>query len=211
MRRFVVALFLVLAGAVFSAYAQVEPAAIARHVSLTVGGMASVFEPEFAGNWTAGLSPDPVSETSTYPSIGLVAYVDLKFSHWVQIEAEGRWLRFNQDPNIFEDSKSNVHQDNYLIGPRVPLPRIWRASPYAKVLAGYSLMNMGLYPGSCSAGSCDVSGRFTDIAFGGGADIRVTRRVSLRAIDFEYQYLPAWWNTSLKPYGASVGIAYRVF
>lgn len=209
MRRLTVALFLVLACAVFPAYAQVVPAATARHVSLTVGGMVSAFEPEFAGNWTAGLSP--VAETSSYPSVGLGAYVDLKFSHWVQIEAEGRWLRFNQDPNIFQDSKSNVHQDNYLIGPRVPLPRIWRASPYAKVLVGYSLMNMGLFPGRCSAGSCNVSGRFTDIAFGGGADFKVTRRVSLRAIDFEYQYLPEWWNTNLRPYGASMGIAYRVF
>ena len=106
--------------------------------------MASAFEPEFAGNWTLGLPAYPVGETSSYPSIGLGVFVDVKLSHWVQIEAEGRWLRFNQDPNIFQDSKSNVHQDNYLIGPRVPLPRIWRASPYAKVLAGYSLMNLGL-------------------------------------------------------------------
>lgn len=211
MRRSVVALILVIVFAVFSARAQVVPAAFSKQVSLNVGGMASAFEPEFAGNWTLGLPAYPVGETSSYPSIGLGVFVDVKLSHWVQIEAEGRWLRFNQDSNIFQDSKSNVHQDNYLIGPRVPLPRIWRASPYAKVLAGYSLMNLGLYPGSCSAGNCNASGRFTDIAFGGGADFRLTRRISLRAFDFEYQYLPAWWNSSLRPYGASMGIAYRVF
>jgi hypothetical protein len=200
---------LVLACAAFSANAQVEPAALAKRVSLDVGGMVSAFQPEFAGDWTPGFPTYPVGEASTYPSVGLGVYADIKFTHWVQIEAEGRWLRFNQDPNIFEDSNSNVHQDNYLIGPRVPLPHIWRASPYAKVLAGYSLMNLGLYPGPCSA--CNVSGRFTDIAFGGGADVRVTRRINLRVIDFEYQYLPTWWNSSLRPYGASVGIAYRVF
>jgi hypothetical protein len=56
-----------------------------------------------------------------------------------------------------------------------------------------------------------VTGRFTDIAFGGGADIPITRRISLRAIDVEYQYWPTWGNSTLSPYGASVGIGYRIF
>jgi hypothetical protein len=54
-------------------------------------------------------------------------------------------------------------------------------------------------------------GRFTDIAFGGGADIKLTRRISLRAFDVEYQYWPAWGNSTLSPYGASMGVSYRVF
>ena len=49
--------------------------------------------------------------------------------------------------------------------------------------------------------------------FGVGAyvDVKLTKRISLRAVDFEYQYWPLWGNSSLSPYGASMGIGYRVF
>lgn len=52
---------------------------------------------------------------------------------------------------------------------------------------------------------------FTAIAFGGGADIRLTDRFSLRFPDIEYQYWPKWSNATLKPFGASVGIGYKIF
>ena len=55
------------------------------------------------------------------------------------------------------------------------------------------------------------NGKFTDIAFGGGVDIKLTKRISLRAADFEYQYYPFWGNTTLSPYGASVGMSYKIF
>jgi hypothetical protein len=55
------------------------------------------------------------------------------------------------------------------------------------------------------------TGQFTTLAFGGGLDMRLTKRISLRAGDFEYQYWPAWGNSTLAPYGASMGIGYRIF
>lgn len=55
------------------------------------------------------------------------------------------------------------------------------------------------------------SGTFTALAFGGGMDVKLTKRLSLRALDAEYQYWPRWSNSSLAPYGASVGMSYRIF
>jgi hypothetical protein len=189
MRRSFAALFFILLGAgTLSAHAQVVPAAIGRGLSITAGGMASAFQPDYEGGAAA--------ETSSNRLYGIGAYVDVRFTRWIQIEAEGRWLRFNQ--------LDNIHQDNYLIGPRLPIPHahFWRATPYAKVLVGYGNMNFEFN---------EAHGRFTDIAYGGGVDIKLNRRISIRAIDFEYQQWPKWLNSSLYPYGASVGVGYKIF
>jgi hypothetical protein len=186
--------FILLAAGALSAHAQVVPSATAKHVSITAGGMASMFQPDFAGNFQPPANQYPLAETSSNALFGVGAYVDVKFTRWVQVEAEGRWQRFNQ--------YQNIHQDNYLIGPRVPIHRFWKADVYGKALVGYSNMNFDVY------GS---HGRFTTIAFGGGADIKLTRRISIRAIDGEYQYWPTWGNTSLAPYGVSMGVGYRIF
>src|SRR5208283_3602742 len=141
MRRFFAAYFsILLAAAALSAHAQVVPAAYGRGLSIPAGGMASAFQPDYSG---AG-----VAATSLNRLYGVGAYVDVKFTRWFQIEAEGRWLRFNQ--------LYNINQDNYLIGPRLPIPhaKFWRATPYAKALIGYGRMNYEI-PGSW--------GRFTDI------------------------------------------------
>ena len=193
MRRFTVLLFSILfaAGAV-SARAQAVAAATTRQFSITAGGMASIFQPDFADNW-----PPPyymaAAGASNQPLLGVGAYVDVKLTRWVQIEAEGRWLRFNR--------YADIHQDNYLIGPRVPVYHFWRSTVYAKALGGFSKMDFG----------DGESGKFTDLAFGGGMDVKLTKRLSLRAADFEYQYYPKWSNSSLSPYGASVGIGYKIF
>jgi len=57
----------------------------------------------------------------------------------------------------------------------------------------------------------EAYGHFTDIAYGGGVDLHLNKKISIRAFDFEYQTWPNWINGTLKPYGASVGIGYRVF
>lgn len=205
MRRSAALLFsiLVAAGAI-SPRAQVVPSATARQVSITVGGMASIFQPDFVGGpggWTcaAPCNPNystysPVAQAGNQPLFGVGAYVDVKLTRWVQLEAEGRWQRFNQYQNIY--------QDNYLIGPRLPVYHFWKATVYGKALYGYSKMNFD---------SIGDHGRFTDIAFGGGMDVKLSKRLSFRAVDVEYQYWPVWGNSTLSPYGASMGIGYRIF
>jgi hypothetical protein len=125
---------------------------------------------------------------------GVGAYVDLNIFHGVGLEAEGRWQRFHEPYGI--------SQDNYLVGPRVQVLHLWKAHPYVKVLGGFTNMNFGSGIGT---------GRFTTVAFGGGVDLRLTRKISVRAIDAEYQWWPDFLGTRLNPYGLSAGVSYRIF
>ena len=197
MRRSSSVLFAILlfSGAVGSS-AQVIPSGTGRQVSITAGGMASIFQPDFIGGYdTNGF----IAQASNQPLYGVGAYVDVRLRRWVQFEAEGRWSRFNAYDGITED--------NYLIGPRLPVYHFWKATVYGKALGGLSKMNYGydFY------GNPIGTGRYTDFAFGGGLDVKLTKRISLRAVDVEYQYMPWWGNSSISPYGASVGMSYKVF
>jgi opacity protein-like surface antigen len=142
--------------------------------------MGSAFQPDYAGAGVAQTGPNRL--------YGVGAYVDLRVNRWVQFEAEGRWLRYNE--------YLGINEDNYLVGPRLPIHRFGRATPYAKVLVGFG------------SGSF-LTGHSTTLAYGGGVDYRVTKRISVRAIDFEYQQ----WNVTptLYPYGVSAGIGYKIF
>ncbi len=189
MKRLAVFVVLALLGlGILPANAQVIESARHSQLSLTAGGMASYFQPDYYGNG--------IPQASVNRIWGVGTYVDLRLSRWVQIEGEARWMRFN--------TYRKISEDNYLIGPRVPIHRFHRlgATPYAKVLIGLGKMNFE---------NNDAYGRFTDLALGGGVDLMLTRRISLRAVDFEYQDWPNWVNGTLKPYGVSAGIAYKIF
>ena len=81
----------------------------------------------------------------------------------------------------------NVHQDNYLIGPRLKVMHFWRAQPYVKGLIGFTNMDLG--PDAYDY-TKDDTGRFTTYALGAGLDIRATRHWTVRLPDFEYQKYP---------------------
>ena len=179
MRRSVVILLFCLCGAATLGRAQAVESADVRQFTIDAGGMLSAFQP---GEGDNGL-------------IGFGTYADLHFSHWFQVEGEARWLRLNQ--------YYGEHQDNYLIGPRVPIHQFGRQTQlYGKALVGYGRMT---FPFGFGYGS------FTDFAFGAAVDHRLSRKLSVKA-DFEYQYWPVFLNNqSLSPYGGTVGIGYRVF
>jgi hypothetical protein len=162
-----------------SGNAQSVESATSRQFTVNAGGTASYFQPDEGGN---GL-------------VGAGTFVDFHFTHWFQVEAEGRWLRWNQ--------YYGEHQDNYLIGPRVPIRQFGdRTTLYGKALIGYGKMTFPFGYGY---------GTFTDLAFGAAVDHQMSRKLSVKA-DFEYQYWPVWLNnSSLTPYGATVGVGYRVF
>ena len=186
---------ILLAGATIGARAQVVPSASAHELSITAGGLASIFQPDYEYGWSLASNGlyYPVAQAGSYPLVGVGAYVDVKFRRWVQLEAEGRWLRFNR--------YLDIHEDNYLIGPRVPVYRFWKATLYGKALGGFSRMDLG----------SGLHSTFTDLAFGGGIDVKLTKRISIRAFDGEYQYWLAWGNSTISPYGASAGIGYKIF
>jgi hypothetical protein len=187
MRRSAVILLACIFGAgVMAAQAQVTPSATRSQLSLTAGALGSVFEPDYAGNGIPESAPNAL--------LGVGAYVDVEFSRWVQVEGEARWLRLNK----FVD----ISQDNYLIGPRVPIYHFGRFTPYGKVLFGFSDMNFQYKY---------AYGRFTDIAYGGGVDYKLSRRLTWRVLDVEYQQWPNWINGPLHPYGGSMGIGYKIF
>ena len=169
-------------GAATGVTAQTKPAAFTRPYSLTAGVTGSLFNPDYID----------------YKLGGIGAYLDLNLYHGIGIEAEGRWLRWH----TYDD----IHQDNYLIGPRVKFLHIWRLQPYAKGLVGFSNMDFG--PGYDGK---DVYGRFTTVAFGGGVDLKVTRKWSIRPIDYEYQKYPEFLGSTLSPNGFTAGIGYKVF
>jgi len=219
MKRTVALFCILIAAGSVAARAQAVPAAYARTFSITVGGTGTVFEPDFIGDWNAVTTNGntafyPIAETSNQPLIGMGAYVDIHFTHWIQVEAEGRWLRFNQYNPTPQVPGAGINMDHYLIGPRVPLYQFRKARVYGKALVGFGKMGMGVSPASCTPtakNSCLVSNYFTDVAFGGGVDIKLTKRISLRALDVEYQYWPQWYGSTVMPYGASVGIGYKFF
>ena len=188
MRQIAVLVFSCLICAAASLHAQVTPSAFRGQLSLTAGGMGSVFQPDYAGGGVPQSSPQRL--------FGAGIYVDLKMTRWIQLEGEARWLR----GNAFVD----ITEDNYLIGPRVPIHEFKRLgiTPYGKALVGLGRMNFEYN---------QAYGRFTDLALGGGVDLKLTKRISVRPFDFEYQLWPNWINGTLKPYGASAGIAYKIF
>jgi opacity protein-like surface antigen len=173
-----------------SIHAQVAPAASRSGLSLTAGAEGSVFQPDYAG------SSNPDELTSPKRLYGVGAYVDARFTRWVQIEAEGRWLHFNEyDPS---GSGQGIGENTYMIGPRVPICNFHGWSPYGKFLIGW---------GSGAGGW--LNGRASAYAFGGGVEYRLSHRLTIRAVDFEYQRWQV--NPTLWPYGGSAGISYRFF
>jgi hypothetical protein len=167
-------------GALF-ARAQVAPAATSRGMSLSAGGEGSAFQPDYDGKGFAETSPNRL--------YGIGTYVDMKFTRWVQIEGEARWLHYNEFLGI--------SQTTYQIGPRIPIHTYRKFTPYGKALWGFG------------TGSTWLNGHATVLTFGGGVDYRLNRKFTLRAFDFEYQQ---WRVTpTLYPYGGSVGLSYKIF
>jgi hypothetical protein len=167
--------------AALSLRGQVVPAASSGSLAIDAGGLGSVSQPDYAGEGIAQTSPNRLYGAGTY--------VDVHFNRWVDIEGEARWLTFNQ--------YLGINEKTYLLGGRVPVGTFkGRFTPYGKVL-------VGIGDGSFLNGHSFV------LAYGGGLDIRLSHRLTLRAPDFEYQQ---WQVTpTIWPYVGSLGITYRVF
>jgi len=173
--------------------AQSLPAAFRGQLSVTVGAFGSAAQPDY--------NPDTGTvEAGPQRLYGVGTYVDVKLSRWIQLEGEGKWMRFNQYKGTFQQSPG-LYQDSYLAGPRIPF-QFGRFMPYGKVLVGVGRMPDAYLGSSVFA-----------VAYGGGLDYRLSKRFKLRVVDFEYQQ----WNatdsasTTLHPYGASIGLGYKVF
>lgn len=149
------------------------------------GGTGSIF----AGGTYSAFKPD----FGTNWLMGIGGYFDVNLNDRYAAEGEARLLRFNQ--------RQEVHEDTYLIGPKVTF-RHRKFEPYGKVLFGVGEINLT---------KSYAHGGFFAMALGGGLDYRLTPRLKIRAIDYEYQMWPGFLGRGLSPSGFSVGAAYRIF
>lgn len=198
MKRSILALlcFAFLSVALVSAHGQVVPSATERVFSIRVGGLASAFQPDYAGNGIAQTGPNRL--------YGVGAYVDARFTRWIQPELEMRWGRFNEYQPGPTDQP--IDENTYSIGDRIPIKTFHKFTPYGKVL-------VGLGNGSWLSGTAFV------ITYGGGVDYRLNRKFTIRCADFEYQEWPVTSSNplggttsfSVWPYGLSAGMSYRIF
>ena len=168
--------------------AQAAPAIRGGIPPLNVGGFYSNFHSDYTPNRLGGLG----------------VYVDWDlFSKWMRggtlgAEGEARWLRFNQ--------QLGSHEDNYLIGGRYSR-RYGRLRPYAKFLVGLGRFE---FPENIGHGG------YFAMAPGGGLDFKLNRKITIRAIDYEYQIWPSapgggFPTHGLTPNGFSFGASYRIF
>lgn len=123
---------------------------------------------------------------------GFGGYADLDFKRRLGFEAEARWLPLN--------GISGETQSNYLIGPRIQVRRVWKARPYVKFLGGVSRSTFNHGAGA---------GDFGTVAVGGGVDIPWKHNLTIRAIDYEYQFWPLYLGDPLTPHGFGSGVSYR--
>lgn len=124
--------------------------------------------------------------------LGVGAFVDGDSTSHVGIEAEGRWIEFHQ--------RANVHAETYSIGGRYHFV-FGRLEPYAKGLAGFANFT---FPYNYA------QGRYLVVTAGGGADYRLTRRISFRA-EAEYQDWPGFTFGSMTSLNGSVGLKVGIF
>ena len=175
-----------LLAAVSFARGQVAPAANGRASTLSAGATIAAFIPY----------PNAAKTLAGYPNnvlTGVGAFVDFAPSNWWGIEAEGHWLRFHEF--------AQIHEDTYLVGPRLQL-RLRHFRFYGKALYGFGEFG---FPYEYAQERTPL------VAFGGGAEYTLTRRISVRALDGEFQHWLNFQNHGLSPYGASAGVAYRLF
>ncbi len=124
---------------------------------------------------------------------GGVLYAEVN-PHWrFGLEGEARFLRAH--------TAQDVNEANYLGGVRVALLHPRRLQPYVKFLAGVGKITL---PYRYAHGS------FLVYAPGAGLDLALNDRLSIRAVDIEYQRWPGFPYGRLSPYGVSAGLLFRL-
>lgn len=216
MKRFAAVLVCIALGT-FAAHAQSVYSAKKGQFSLTVGGEASIFQPDYAGTTNAQSN----GNTINYGLVGMGFFADFHFTRWVELETSARWSQYNINTVKLNPPVANTYyadevgENTYMIGPRIPLTHYHRLTPYAKALfgVGRTSINQEAYTTHNNFGGFAMS-------YGGGVDYKLSKRINVRLLNFEYQT----WNLSVKntttnltynfpihPYGASAGISYKIF
>jgi len=159
------------------ARAQVAPPGDQGGLNLSAGAMGSGYYLQYGQRDMPGIS----------------AFVDADTKRRLGIEAEGRWLEYNQT--------ANVHAETFSIGGRYHFD-LGRFQPYAKGLVGFGDFN---FPYNFARG------RYLVVTAGGGLDFQWTHRIYVRAADIEYQDWPQFTYGNMTSVGVSAGFRVRIF
>jgi hypothetical protein len=95
----------------------------------------------------------------------------------------------------------DIGETTYLLGPRYVFHRN-RFDPYAKLLVGIGTISYQFDTQPHSSAS------YAALALGGGLDIKITRKINVRAIDVEFQNWPGFGAHGLSPIVTTFGVAY---
>jgi len=97
-------------------------------------------------------------------------------------------------------SSSSVHQQDYLFGPEVSLPR--NISPFAHVLFGDSHQSIGAGPAPGTGGAYSILAGSTSgfaTAVGGGIDLKLISHMWVRPIQIDYMVTRLHGGTQNQP------------
>ena len=183
----------VLAFTGISVLAQDIPAA--SRGDLEVGATFSFASPHLQGTINGTNIPWP-----DHTIWGGSIYANLNFTDNLSLSAQFDYPTYHTPDDYLEKS--------YLLGLRYTHPVRERYVPYVKVLAGIASTsydkptNWITVPGT--------PGTYGAIAFGGGLDIRLAHRITVRAIDFQLEDWPGFPGGTITPSIISIGAAYRI-
>ena len=124
--------------------------------------------------------------------IGFSIWGDYDFSKWVGVEISTHLGEFITPGDITENS--------YLVGPRV-IYRRHKLTAYGKVLVGRATITNQNF---------NLSSSYNVLAYGGGIEYKIMRKINIRAIDFELQNWPDFQPNSLSPMAISIGASYII-
>lgn len=128
---------------------------------------------------------------------GATIFADYDFGLHFGIEADAHIVELRTPTDIAENS--------YLAGPRFILPYRGHFNLYGKALIGGG--NFRVLETQDNQGQ--YNGMYFDYALGGGLDIRVNRKIVIRAIDVESQKWPGYADHGLSPLLYTFGVAYH--
>jgi hypothetical protein len=160
-----------------TASAQTVPAGFQQRIAIHAGGTASEYYLQYG----------------EIRLLGATAFSDVDIWRHYGVEAEARFLEFNQS--------ENRHAETYLAGPRARL-NLGKFQVYAKGLVGLGVFHYT---------NLDGTDRDFVASGGGGVDYHISPRVHIRLADAEYQYWPEFHYGPMSSFGISAGFRVRVF
>jgi hypothetical protein len=133
-------------------------------------------------NTAFGLAPGTLSVKQNYP--GWNGALQFNVTHWLGVEADASGHYGTPVSASSSSGFPSASFHNFLFGPVVTF-RHNRARPFVHALFGFDHLSTNA---SAALGLAAISDDAFAAAIGGGLDLRVSRRISLRVVQADYLY-----------------------